>query len=288
MLDGVGLAPAGPSNAVADGLGGLAARIGAPLDSALAVRGPGVAAHGIDATLGVPGRPQSGTGHTTIYGGYNAAAANGRHQPSFPTLAMQARLREDSLFHAVRARGGRAAWATAALNYPPPPGARHVRYTGGMWAALGAGLAIGDLAALERGTALGWDLDHHLARRRPGCEHLPLLAPDEAAARLVAIAAAHDLTAFDCYLPDLAGHGRLDITLDAALALVDAVLAALLDRRPTALTVVVTSDHGNVEDLTTAVHTRNPVPLIAIGPGAARIAPVESLDQIMAALLTML
>ena len=37
-------------------------------------------------------------------------------------------------------------------------------------------------------------------------------------------------------------------------------------------TVIITSDHGNIEDLTTKSHTRHPVPLYVYGAGAASVA----------------
>jgi 2,3-bisphosphoglycerate-independent phosphoglycerate mutase len=49
--------------------------------------------------------------------------------------------------------------------------------------------------------------------------------------------------------------------------------------------LVVTSDHGNLEDLTTSNHTRNPVPLLAIGPIAAPMARAESITDVMGLLL---
>ena len=35
--------------------------------------------------------------------------------------------------------------------------------------------------------------------------------------------------------------------------------------------LVLCSDHGNIEDLSTHTHTRNPVPLVALGPGADEV-----------------
>ena len=48
-------------------------------------RGP----EGLDATLGVPGLPQSGTGHVALLAGVNAPALHGRHQPHFPPVALR-------------------------------------------------------------------------------------------------------------------------------------------------------------------------------------------------------
>ena len=67
----------------------------------------------VDATLGVPGLPQSATGQTTLFTGVNAAAAVGRHVEGFPGPALQAILREFNLFSRLRARGGAVAFANA-------------------------------------------------------------------------------------------------------------------------------------------------------------------------------
>ena len=42
-------------------------------------------------------------------------------------------------------------------------------------------------------------------------------------------------------------------------------------------TLVVTSDHGNVEDLSVKTHTYNPVPLIVSGPHAAQFNEITDL-----------
>jgi phosphopentomutase len=50
---------------------------------------------------------------------------------------------------------------------------------------------------------------------------------------------------------------------------VERLLAALYERvNPARDLVVVTSDHGNLEDLSTRGHTRAPVPLLAFGRAA--------------------
>jgi bisphosphoglycerate-independent phosphoglycerate mutase (AlkP superfamily) len=51
---------------------------------------------------------------------------------------------------------------------------------------------------------------------------------------------------------------------------------------------VLTSDHGNMEDLSTGSHTRNPVPLLARGPQARRFAAAESIADVTPAILSAL
>src|SRR5690625_2425934 len=51
-----------------------------------------------DATLGVPGRPQSATGHTALLTGVNASAAIGQHLLGFPNAPLRELLRRQNLF----------------------------------------------------------------------------------------------------------------------------------------------------------------------------------------------
>ena len=45
-------------------------------------------------------------------------------------------------------------------------------------------------------------------------------------------------------------------------------------------TLLMTSDHGNVESIAAPTHTRNPVPLLAVGPAAWAFAGVASIADI--------
>jgi len=53
----------------------------------------------------------------------------------------------------------------------------------------------------------------------------------------------------------------------AVLRVFDSFLAAFVRYAEAAgITLVITSDHGNIESVSTRGHTRNPVPFIAFGP----------------------
>lgn len=289
MVDGVGLAPVGPTNPVAVSLPQLTQLLGAALTSDLHIETPQLLAVPIDATLGVPGLPQSGSGHATIYGGFNAAAINGRHQPSYPTVAMRDALAERNVFFAAQQSGCAVAWANAYLpGYAEAIAQRRQRHTAGTWAAMKAGLTLRGVEHLQAETAVSWDVTQQLARSRPGAKDLPLITPEAAGARLTALARVYDFVAFETYLPDLAAHERLPLTVAQALAAVDGLLTGAITTRAAADTIVVTSDHGNSEDATHRIHTRNPVPLLAIGPAAEHFGQVRALDGIVAALLAAL
>ncbi|HEX6288188.1 MAG TPA: hypothetical protein VFZ66_03310 [Herpetosiphonaceae bacterium] len=289
MIDGVGLAPATLHNPVATSLPQLSGWLGAPLTNQLNVATSRLRAAPIDATLGVPGLPQSGSGHSAIYGGFNAAAFNGRHQPSYPTVAMREYLSQQNVFRAAARAGARVVWANGYLpGYAEAVARRRLRHTAGTWAAMHADLELRGLERLLDGTAVGWDVTHALLRSRIGADALPLVAPEVAGERLARLGRDYDLVAFETYLPDLAGHDRIGMTVDEALALVEGLIAGILARLGPDDTLILTSDHGNSEDLTTRVHTRNPVPLIVGGPAVGYFAQVRSIDGIAAALLAAL
>src|SRR5215472_8353579 len=58
-----------------------------------------------DACLGVPGRPQSASGQTTILTGVNAPAAIGYHKQGFPNAALLEIIREHSIFRRLQESG---------------------------------------------------------------------------------------------------------------------------------------------------------------------------------------
>jgi 2,3-bisphosphoglycerate-independent phosphoglycerate mutase len=241
----------------------------------------------VDATLGVDGRPQSASGQATLYTGINAPAALGKHLVGYPNPALRALIEEHSLFRQVVALGGRATLANAfpapylellGLPYAGPRVApfelperrrRHLRPPAGVLAAA----VVGPLRTIDdarAGRALTHDITGGARNRHRG--EVPFRKPAEAAEVLLGLLREHDFVLFEHFLLDEMGH---DQTLDAALpalAEVDQFLRAAVDHLPPSDHLLVVSDHGNLEDLSTRNHTRNPVPLLAFGRRAAEIA----------------
>jgi hypothetical protein len=283
FLDGVGLAPPGPRNPVA-AHAGLAAILGRPLDSRLHVATPALVARRIDATLGVDGLPQSATGQTTLFTGVNTARLLGRHLPAYPSPRLRELIATRSVFRRLAERGHRVAAANPYSDELLAAVATgRLRLSAVSLAILAApGLHRSGLAELARGEAVFWDVRGEAARA------IGLEAPDldagAASRALLALARRHDVTVYQSFLPDHAGHGRVADPRGAIARTLD-LLAATLADRPAALTVVSVSDHGNAEDLAARGHTRNSVPLIAAGASAPGFARVRSLTGFTAALL---
>ena len=100
------------------------------------------------------------------------------------------------------------------------------------------------------------------------------------------LAAEFDLLLFESFLPDLAGHRRIEPAW--VLGILDDFLGGVLAHRSPGTTLVLCSDHGNLEDTTTKTHTTNPVPLLAIGPGAARFRQATAITDVAPAILGLL
>jgi phosphopentomutase len=70
-----------------------------------------------------------------------------------------------------------------------------------------------------------------------------------------------------------------------ALGRLDAFLRALVARLGPEDALVVTSDHGNLEDLSTRNHTLAPVPVLGFGRAASRLDAVRDLTGLAPLLL---
>ena len=108
----------------------------------------------------------------------------------------------------------------------------------------------------------------------------------EAGQRLVRMADAHTFTLYEYYRTDKAGHSQDMPRAGRVLGALDRFLAGILDAfDPARHLLLVTSDHGNIEDLSTKSHTRNPVPFIALGRRADAFAKVETLTDVTPAIM---
>ena len=214
FLDGVGLGADDPGlNPLArvdtlPNLGRLMGRRLLPLDFPWQnERGGGVA---VDATLGVPGLPQSATGQVSLLTGVNAQAALGRHQNGFPGKLLQGILAEHSIFRRFQERGQPSTFANAfTAEYFAAVATGRWRHSATTLASLAGGVRLRLLADLLAGQAVYQDLTRETLIQR-GYD-VPLSTPEDAGGTLARIAAEFDFTLFEYFQTDLAGHGRRKI-----------------------------------------------------------------------------
>ena len=253
-----------------------------------------------DACLGVPGRPQSATGQTTILTGENAPRTIGHHLLGFPNAPLRELLLRHSLFRALAEAGLSGTFANSypiaylrALGFPchgePEPGLvfgrRRPRASATTVAfAAGAG-AFRTWADARAGRGLTHDITG--VRASGHGAGIPPRSPQAAAEILLELAEGHDLALFEFFETDEAGHGQSMERALEALSRLDDFLRALVAGLPEGWSLVVASDHGNVEDLSSRNHTLAKVPVLAFGPAAARVHAIRDLTDIRPLLTTL-
>jgi 2,3-bisphosphoglycerate-independent phosphoglycerate mutase len=286
FLDGVGLGPADPAvnpfhTAEMPNLrSALGGRI---LDGALEpFHENRTAFRPIDATLGMEGTPESATGQSTLLSGINVARAIGGHYGPKPDARIRAILQEHNLVRRLSEAGRKP----RLLNAYPESYVEAVRSGKRLHAAIPlafalAGIPLASEEDLNRGSALSADFTGRGWRSRLQRPHTPILTPESAGRRMAELALENDFTVFDHWPTDFAGHYGEMRGAVRLLGVLDGALGGILERmQGTDLTLVITSDHGNLEDLSIKGHTRNPVPLLALGPSGSRKRITDSVDDL--------
>ena len=226
----------------------------------------------VDARLGVDGAPQSATGQAALLTGENVPAQVGEHYGPKPNPAVAEIVRRDNLFMQVLKRGGSA----ALLNgYPPryfdaiESGVR--LYSSIPLAATSAGVELMTVQDMQNGRAFSADFTGAGWSEQPGFPSIPIYDPAQAGRQLAEAAEQYELAWFDFWPSDFAGHRGEMADAIALLENLDAVFGGLVeawgDRSDL---IVVSSDHGNLEDLSKKGHTLNSVPALMVGPSEMR------------------
>ena len=221
----------------------------------------------LDACLGVEGMPQSATGQASLLTGKNVPDMLGLHDGPKPNPVIMEILSLGTLFSQMVKQELKVSLLNA---YPP-------RYFDSIesgyrlpgviaLSASYAGLPIKTMDDLQRGNAISTDFTAQGWRDHLGLIDTPLLTHHQAGERLIALSEGFELSFFEYWLTDVAGHHQDMQSACALLGQLDRVLGSLVkswdDEQGL---ILITSDHGNLEDLSTRHHTRNDVPLLIVG-----------------------
>jgi hypothetical protein len=225
----------------------------------------------VDPAVGVSGLPQSATGQAILLTGINIPAELGYHYGPKPNPEVAAYLKEATLFSRFVKAGKKAALLNA---YPP-------RYFDGIdsgkrlyssipLSVVNAGLPLFRHDDLFAGRALSADFTGGGWRSMLGFKDAPVMEPVQAGRKLAALAQEYDFALFEYWASDYAGHKQQMENAIQQMETFDQILAGLTEAWDEDGLILVTSDHGNMEDLSTRRHTDADVPALVIGNKTAR------------------
>jgi 2,3-bisphosphoglycerate-independent phosphoglycerate mutase len=241
----------------------------------------------LNATLGVEGLPQSGTGQTALLCGVNAAKIIGKHFGPYPYSSLRKVIKEKNIYQNLSKHKKKVFYANA---YPP----RYFEYiekyetrrTATTLAYTVSGFNLNDHNKLEKKEAVASDITHEKWNAM-GFPEVPTITPGQAGKRLVKFLEIYDFVFYEYFFTDHAGHSQSMAKGKEELEKIDGLLSGILeDFDKKSMLLILTSDHGNLEDLSTKSHTRNPVPLLLVGKNQT-LKSLTSITQVAPGILSL-
>lgn len=240
-----------------------------------------------DPRLGIEGRPQSASGQTTILTGKNAPQILGSHKQGFPNAILREIITENSLFLQLKKQGiERAVFANA---YTPQFFQETPRWKSATTVAVeAAGMQFRRLSDLNGKQALFHDFTNESLIER-GVD-VPQFSITEAAEILANLTRTNEFVLYEHFITDKIGHDQDFEKAKTHLPKLAQLIRETLERIDLeSTTFIMTSDHGNIENLSVRNHTLNDVPTIIWGREKEKAASrIKDLTDITPTILELL
>lgn len=243
----------------------------------------------VDALMGVPELPQSGTGQTSIFCGVNAPKILGIHFGPHPHSDLIPILREKNIFYEFARRQLKVTFANA---YPQTffdyvnSGRQRLSVT--TLSCILSDIRLNNYNDLLKRKALSADIDNYFWKEKLGYR-IRRISPQRAAKRLIKLAKKNNLTVYEFFLTDHLGHGRNAEDFEFIIKKFDEFIFTILNKLPKKVTLVICSDHGNFENICIKSHTTNPAICITAGASAKVLSEkIKNLSDIKPAILELL
>lgn len=225
----------------------------------------------INACMGIEGLPQSGTGQTSIYCGINASKLIERHFGPYAHSRLKPILEESNIFSSLKSKGKKVFFANA---FPQVffdyinSGKTRLNVTSVMMQY--AKMRFNNVDDLIKGRALTAEITNQRWVDRLDYK-IPIIEPEIAAERLIKISSENHFTLFEYFHTDHLGHGRVATEKEQLLCDLDRFLNYILQNIGQDISLLICSDHGNIEDLSTRGHTSNPALGMSAGKNAEQL-----------------
>ncbi|MBM4165985.1 MAG: metalloenzyme [Ignavibacteria bacterium] len=216
-----------------------------------------------DPFLGVEGLPQSATGQTTIFTGINASKEMGRHVSGHPTFTLRKIISEHSIMLQLKKLGFTSTFAN---GYTPQYFERRLQFwSASTWCVKYADVQFRWLDDIVNNKAIAPDFTNDFLLQKKLAD-VPLRTAFAAGNIFASLLNENDFVLFEHPFSDAIGHAQNMNDAIANIHKIDEFLEGIfsatnLDEH----TILLTSDHGNMEDLRIDTHTLNTVPTIVWG-----------------------
>jgi 2,3-bisphosphoglycerate-independent phosphoglycerate mutase len=249
--------------------------------------------YSLEATLEVPGIPQSATGQTTLWTGVNAAKLLGYHLNAYPNKKLKEIIKKHSIFKQLADKGKKVAFANAfTKSYEEMVTLGEKRHSASTLCSLAGGVRLRRREDVLEGKAVYQDITNEIFRKRG--EDVPLVKPYLAGKNLAQISLEHDFTLFEYFQTDIRGHKRDLAKAVKVIESLDEFLGGYLSKAEAVnpsehkMALILTSDHGNIEDLSISTHTLNKVPAVCWSNFGLEWPKMKSITEVTPTILRVL
>ncbi|AOP35590.1 metalloenzyme [Leptospira tipperaryensis] len=228
-----------------------------------------------DASLGIKGLPQSATGQTSLWTGINACKVLQRHLSGFPTFTLKKIISKYSMIRVLDEHG----FKVDLLNCYSPAFAEHIKknprhVSASTLIQMASDRPLKSMEDLRKGKGLYMDITHEYLREfsqgllEESDDLLRVRDPYETGKSIIQNCKNDDYTLciYEFFLTDKVGHKMNWEAAEKYIGELESFLKGVTEALdPENDQLIITSDHGNLENLTVDVHTVNQVPTVLYG-----------------------
>jgi hypothetical protein len=226
-----------------------------------------------DAKMGVQGLPQSATGQTALWTGFLAPKILGRHLSGFPSFTLKKIIAKHSMVKVLNQNGV----TTDLLNCYTPAfykklGEYPKHISASTLVQMASDRPLKSLDDLRNGRGLYMDITHEFLKKinfdniDESDPVLDFRDPYKLGYSIPHLFNSYGVCLYEYFLTDKIGHDQNWQMAEKAIDNLENFLTGFLDAmNPEIDTLIVTSDHGNLEDLSSSTHTVNSVPTMIAG-----------------------
>jgi hypothetical protein len=211
----------------------------------------------------------------------------GKHLSGYPNQTLRELLEKESILTKITQRGKKAAFINAYrpvfFEHGPDALIRYLSVTSiANWKA---GLKFHSFEDLRAEKSIYHDFTNQELIKR-GFQ-VPIFTAEKAGLILAKASKCYDFCLYEYFKTDHAGHAQnIDNAVSLLIQLEKFILTVIANIDLKNSLIIITSDHGNIEDISITTHTRNPVPLIVWGKNADQLlSQVHTIQDIANVLL---